>query len=325
MDLQDYPQFIREKYQKAMDRFTYTGKEPQAKERLRHLYSNQFINLHSMAPEPQDWTVWMEECIQNADWPGLCRIINQRSKLDMLPCIYGSYTYEKNFYCMLECFVCGNVQFMERLLPLELLNVKNFYQPIFPVAAHLLVGLWHKDEAVLEWAATEAEQFVGRKKTTMLERAVVNFLLDLARDDIEKASEDLLAVCKGYPKDKKYVLGVRPFCTYAHGLYCLAQILLPAADFQALAMPKYKNFLVDFAMWRREHTNPDCSLWFKYPEDLDVLNKIFEAPPAQLVMSQPFLDNPNTKPKERQDWLADGMKWVNNHIDELWEMGVGQE
>ncbi len=41
-------------------------------------------------------------------------------------------------------------------------------------------------------------------------------------------------------------------------------------------------------------------------------------------MSQPFLDNPNTKPKERQDWLADGMKWVNNHIDELWEMGVGR-
>lgn len=67
------------------------------------------------------------------------------------------------------------------------------------------------------------------------------------------------------------------------------------------------------------------STGFKYPEDLDVLNKIFEAPPAQLVMSQPFLDNPNTKPKERQDWLADGMKWVNNHIDELWEMGVGQE
>ena len=57
---------------------------------------------------------------------------------------------------------------------------------------------------------------------------------------------------------------------------------------------------------------------------LDVLNKIFDAPPAQLVMSQPFLDNPNTKPKERQDWLADGMKWVNNHIDELWEMGVGR-
>lgn len=324
MDLQDYPQFIREKYQKVMAEFIYNDKEPEAKERLRHLYSNYFMSVSSMAPEPQDWTAWMEECIQRADWAGLCRIINQRGKLDMLPVIYGGYTYEKNFYCMLECFICGNVQFMERLLPLELLNVKNSDDLFFPVAAHLLLGLWHKDEAVLEWAMPEAEQFVARKKTTILEKAVVNFLLDLARGDLEKGGEDLLAVCKGYLRDKKYVLGVRPFCTYAHGLYCLAQLLLPAEDFQALAMPKYKNFLVGFAEWRREHTNPDCSLWFRYPADLDLLNKIFEAPPAQLLMFQPFLDNPNTKPKERQDWLADGMKWVNNHIDELWEMGVGK-
>jgi len=91
--LQDYPQFIREKYQKVMARFTYNGKEPEAKARLRHLYSNYFMSVSSMAPEPQDWTAWMEECIQRADWAGLCRIINQRSKLDMLPCIYGSYTY----------------------------------------------------------------------------------------------------------------------------------------------------------------------------------------------------------------------------------------
>lgn len=318
MELQTYPVILREKYQKAMEKFVYQGKEPEAKERLRHLFHNQQCFVSSISPEPEDWNTWTEECIQNADWSGLCRVINQRSKSGTLPVIYGGYTYERNFHCMLEYFACGNTHIVERLFPQVLTQVKNCNDPFFPAAAHVMIGLWYKDTAVLEWAVPEAEKFLERKKSTLLEKAMVSFLLDLSQGDMVKGSEDLLAVCKGYPKDQKCVLGKRPFCTLAHGLYCLAQDLLPADVFQNLQLPKYKNFLSEFALWRREHTVPNLSLWFHYPEDLALLNAIYEAPPAKLVLRSP---DPGDK---KQEWFADGVKWVDSYVDELWAMGVGK-
>lgn len=319
MDLQSYPAILREKYQTIMEKFTYVGKEPEAKEQLRYLFHNQSISVPSLSPEPQDWNAWTDECIQNADWPGLCRVINQRCKGSMIPVIYGGYTYEKNFHCMLECFACGNVQAMERILPPELAQVKNCNDPFFLTAAHVLIGLWYNDQSVLEWAVPDAERLLERKKSTLLEKAIVAFLLDIISGDMDKGSEDLLAVCKGYPRDQKYVLGVRPFCTFAHGLYCLAQLLLPEHLFQALKMPEYKNFLPGFALWRREHPEPELSLWFRYPEDLALFNIIFEAPPARLVLRQP---DPGDK---KQEWFAYGVKWVDNYVDELWNRSIGKE
>lgn len=252
-------------------------------------------------------------------------MLSQWDKLLMLPCIYGSYTYEKNFHCALECLVTGDVLAIERLLPPELAKVKDSYTPFFPAAAHLMLGLWYKDAAVLEWAVPEAEALLGTKKVNQMERAMLSFLLDIVGGDMVKGSGDLLAVCKAFGRDKRYVLGARPFCTYAHGLYCLAQLLLPEEVFDALEPPDYKSFLPAFARWRRENPNPDRSLWYRYPEDLDIFNQIYTAPPARLVLFQPLLDNPNVKHRERQHWMAHGMKCVDNYVDELWNMGIGRE
>jgi len=310
---------LREKYQKVMEKFTYDGKEPEAKARLRYLFHNQWISVASLSPEPADWNAWTEECVQNADWPGLCRVISQRGKSGMMPAIYGGYNYERNFHCMLECFACGNTQVIERILPPELAQVKNCSDPFFPAAAHVLIGLWYKDQAVLDWAVPNAESFLGKKKSTLLEKGMVSFLLDLVRADMAKGGEDLLAVCKGYPRDQKFVLGRRPFCVLAHGLYCLAQVLLPEDAFQALEIPKYKSFLPEFALWRREHPDPDLSLWFRYPDDMALFNEIYAVPPARLILRRPAPDD------QKQEWFAHGVKWVDKYVDELWDMGIGRE
>ena len=309
---------LEQTYQKIMSRFTDSGREPEAKARLRHLFHNQMTFVSSLAPEPADWNAWTEECIQKKDWPGLCRVISQRSKSAMMPVIYGGYNYEKNFHCMLECFLCGNIPAMERILPPVLAQVNTCNDPLFPAAAHLLIGLWYRDKAVLDRAISQAEAFLAGKKANQLGKAMVSFLLDLAREDMEKGSEDLLAVCTGYPKDKKPVLGIRPFCTFAHGLYCLAQLLLPEETFRALKMPECKNFLPEFAGWRREHPDPDRSLWFRYPEGMALLDQIYEAPPARLVLMPPAPED------KKQVWFAHGVKWADNYVDELWELGVGQ-
>ena len=103
------------------------------------------------------------------------------------------------------------------------------------------------------------------------------------------------------------------------------ELLLPGEVFDALEPPDYKSFLPAFARWRRENPNPDRSLWYRYPEDLDIFNQIYTAPPARLVLFQPLLDNSNVKPRERQHWMAHGVKWVDNYVDELWNMGIGRE
>ncbi|MDE6456202.1 MAG: hypothetical protein K2L38_09930 [Dysosmobacter sp.] len=317
MEMRPDVEALRGKYQKIMAKFAFQGREPEAKERLRHLFHNQMTSVSSLAPEPEDWNAWTEECVQNADWPGLCRVISQRGKSAMMPVIYGGYAYEKNVHCALECILCGNVQAVERILPPELARVNNCCDPFFPAAAHVLIGLWYKDKAVLERAVPGAERFLEGKRPNLLQKAMVSFLLDLVNGGMDKGSEDLLAVCKGYPKDKRPVLGVRPFCTYAHGLYCLAQLLLPEEKFQALQMPEYKNFLPEFALWRRAHPEPDLSLWFRYPEDMALFNDIYAAPPARLVLMPPAPDG------KKQEWFAHGVKWTDQYVDELWNMGIG--
>lgn len=309
---------LEETYRKIMAKFTDPGREPEAKARLRHLFHNQMTFVSSLAPEPEDWNDWTRECVDREDWPGLCRVMNQRGKSAMMPVIYGGYNYEKNLHCVLECLVCGNIGAVERILPPELARVKNCHNPFFPAAAHLFIGLWYRDRAVLEWAVPAAQEFLTLKKPNRLEKSMVSFLLALAAGDADRCSQALLETCKAYPKDKRPVLGVRPFCTFAHGLYCLAGLLLPEEQFRALAMPKDKNFLPAFARWRQEHPRPDLALWFRYPEGMALLNDIYAAPPPRLVLKAP---DPGDR---KQEWFAHGVKWVDNYVDELWEMGVGR-
>ena len=114
-------------------------------------------------------------------------------------------------------------------------------------------------------------------------------------------------------------LGFWPLCVYAHGLYVLAQLLLPEETFRKLELPKDKTFLPEFAKWRRENPDPDRSLWFHYPKSLAVLERIYEAPPARLVLWPPAPED------KKQEWTAHGVKWVDQYVDELWELGVGQK
>lgn len=319
-----------EKYHKVMEGFSPVGKEPEEKERLRYLVK--MMGLHELTLMNEDImerienpdmknciTEWMEECIQKKDWAGLCRLMNQRFKEDTLPSIYGGYTYENHLLSALEAFACGNPHAAERLLPMTLAEVMNGNEPYFLAGTHLLLGIMSGDGALLARAVPEAEDFLQKKRANKFEKALIAFLLDLHVRDMEKASEDLLAVCKGYAGDKKNVLGVRPFCTFAHGLYVLAENILPEEYFVLLEPPRYKNFLTEFAAWMRGHKTPELSPFICYPEDIAWVNEIYEAAPARLVLWQPNLDSPNVKQAERGNWSAHGIQWVNQFVDEIWE------
>lgn len=310
------------KYQYEMSRFKPFGKVSEEQERFRHLVKvTGFITFHL---DPKYWNAWTQECIENKDWQGLCRITNQRFKSAALPNIYGGYHHESSPWLVLEGAACGNTAHIPQILPPELALVKNCLSPFAPVASHLMVGLWYHDKKALAEGAVMGERLLAQKKPALLEKAMVAFLMDLQEENMEKGSQDLLAVCKSYRKFHRFPFGIRPFGVYAHGLYTFARLVLPKEQFEKLQMPKHDVFLEGYAKWLLETPNPDLSLYYRYPEDMKWVNEIMEAPCAKLVLHQFNLDNPNIKPKERTDWSADGVNWVNHFADALWDAGVGK-
>lgn len=316
-------ELMRKKYQKAMAGFKPSGVEAEEKERFRYLVK--MTGFTTFRVESKYWNAWTEDCIKNKDWSGLCRIINQRFKGTALPIIYGGYHHEDSPWCVLEALSCGNTKYITRILPPELALVKNYLNPFAPVASHLLIGLWYQNKEVLREAVSLGERFLTQKKPALYEKAIVAFLMDLQEEDVGKGSQDLLAVCKSYRNFKRHPFGIRPFCTYAHGLYGLAKLLLPKEKFEKLQMPEHKQFLVGFAKWQHECPKPDLSLYFRYPGEMKWVNEIIEAPCARLVLHQLFLNDPNASPKKRENWSTHGVKWVKDFADELWDAGLGHD
>lgn len=314
------------KYKYETGRFEPTGKEPEEKERFRHLVKcTGFSTFHV---KPNYCFTWIDECIKNKDWAGLCRIINQRFKSAALPNIYGGYNHEKSPWCVLEALACGNIgEDIKRVLPFELSLVKNCLEPFAPVASHLLIGLWYKDKVVLDEGVFLGERFLGQKKSKTHEKALTSFLIDLAKsgteenvdESMEKMSQDLLEVCKSYLRYQQYP----SFCVQAHGLYNLASIILSEEKFKLLQMPKHKVFLADYAKWLLQKPKADRSLFYRYPDEMKWVNEIMEAPCAKLALHQFWLNDPNAKPKKREEWSAFGVKWVNDFADEMWDKGIG--
>lgn len=314
-------ELMRKNYEREVERFKPFGAAPEEQERFRHLVKvTGFITFHL---DPKYWNAWTQDCIEDKDWAALCRITNQRFKSAALPNIYGGYHHEHSSWLVLEGAACGNVAHIPRILPPELAKVKNYLNPFAPVASHLMIGLWYQDKATLAEGVSMGEHFLMQKKPALLEKTIVAFLMDLQTQDMEKASQDLLEVCKNYRKFHRFPFGIRPFGVYAHGLYAFARLVLPEEKFAQLQMPEHDIFLPDYAKWLIENPEPDLSLYYRYPDDMKWVNEIMEAPCAKLVIHQFNLNNPNIKPRERADWSADGVNWVNNFADTLWNAGVG--
>lgn len=220
-----YLEKIRNEYQQIMEKFE--GEEQEEKERFRHLAKT--MGHHSRLR--LDYNRWMEDCLNKKDWLGLCRLIEQEVKYDLIPCIYGGYTHESHIESTLEAFACGDTYTITAALPYKMGDIKNCYRPFYLAASNLLTALWYRGEEQIKAAVLAGEKFAARKTVSQWERATVSFLMDLHIMDMEKASKDLLDVCKGYLRLKN--TPIRPFCISAHDFIawrsfcCRKRLFLP--------------------------------------------------------------------------------------------------
>jgi len=251
-----------------------------------------------------NYDIWLDECFLHQDWQKCNNLIFQQMRYRLLPGCSGGYDHCQHALHILEAFACGDNETMERILPSELGLTKNGY-PFYIVMSNLLRAMWYKDEILLQKALYAAEKFVGTKKPQW-ERSGVAFLLSLHNEDVEAMGKHLQNLCSGYMR-ADFSKAMKQLCVPAHGLYCLAQNLLPAEIFQQIKMPEHKNFSQGFAKWRNENPHPILNLYFEYPAPLEILNQIYEAPVAKSIISQPYLhsDDPDHSPQLKKKWFLD--------------------
>lgn len=95
-------------------------------------------------------------------------------------------------------------------------------------------------------------------------------------------------------------------CLPAHGLYCLAEILLDEESFACIKMPEAKNFNLNFALWRMKNRKPRLNVYIEHGGDLRIFDEIYLCEAARSIISQPYLyrDNPFLK-HARKQWYPD--------------------
>lgn len=259
---------------------------------------------------------WMEECLLQEDWQKLNNLIFQQMRYHLLPGSSGGYDHCRNILPILEAFACGNNHVMERILPYELGLTKNGY-PFYIVLSNLLMAMWYKDETLLKNAIPAAEKFIGTKKPQW-ERSGVAFLLSLHKKDVGAMGEHLQDFCAGYMR-ADFSKAIKQLCVPAHGLYSLAEKLLPTELFQQIKMPEHKNFSKGFAKWRNENPHPRLNLYFEYPASLEILNQIFMAPVAKSIISQPYLQNDNKhhSPQLKKKWFLDEEAMLKGFVENM--------
>lgn len=251
-----------------------------------------------------NYDVWLDECFLHEDWQKWNDLIFQQMRHDLLPGCEGGYDHCRNFLNALEALACGDNETMERILPSELGVTKNGY-PFYVVMSNLLMAMWYRDEILLPKALEAAVKFVGTKKPQW-ERSGAAFLLSLHKEDVKAMGMHLQNVCSGYMR-ADFSKALKRLCLPAHGLYSLAQNILPTEIFQQIKMPEHKSFSQGFAKWRNENPQPRLNLYFEYPAPLEVINKIHMAPVAKSIISQPYIhsDNPYHSPQLKKKWSLD--------------------
>lgn len=251
-----------------------------------------------------NYETWLEECISNYNWSELNNLIFQECHFRLLPGCSGGTDHSANILIVLEAFACGDDSTFERVFHLELGGTKNGY-PFLVVISNLLIALWYQDEGLQQKAILAAEKFVSTKKPQW-ERAAVAFVMDIHKCNVQGMTMHLQQVCAGYARTD-FEVSRKRLCVPAHGLYCLAKKLLSNEVFLQIEMPNHKSFSKKYAEWRNQNPIIEFKLYFKFPNSMDIINKIYAYPVAKSIITQPYINsnNPYHSAQLKKRWFLD--------------------
>ncbi|MDO5046223.1 hypothetical protein [Campylobacter sp.] len=276
--------------QKATDEYLQICKRilsAASKQASKEDFIAQIINNISFRHTKELYEIWFKQCLEKRDLQGLNSLIFQQNRLELIPGSASGYDHCIRFLKLLNSVACGDFETIKQIIPPDIVVSKNGYT-LLRVGINLFFAMWYKDEVRLEAALKAASKFINSKKPAN-ERAQIAAIVGICDSDAEAVSENLQAFCAGY--NKTDVLPYKKLlCMPAHGIYCLAKILLDEEIFSQIKMPKHQNFSCEFAVWRNENQNPELNLYFTYPKELEIFNRIFMHLPVKSMLHQPYKD-----------------------------------
>ena len=203
------------------------------------------------------------QVLKEKDWNRLNNLIYQENCFRSFVALLSGDSYYRAFLEMLESLAVGNMKTLDLLVPHKVEPITNIF-PVYRPATNMLIGLWRKDDSVLDYAIPRAKKFVSGK-SPQWDRATVAYLLALYDKNPEEAGVQLELVCKGAMRSDFDPETDKVLFVPAHGLYQLAACLWDEALFQQLPMPNHKIFSKEYAIWRNtQKVQPE--LFVKYPE-----------------------------------------------------------
>ena len=172
----------------------------------------------------------------------------------------------------------GNMKTLDLLVPHKTEPVTHIF-PAYRPATDMLIGLWRKDNSVLDYAVPRAKKFASGKRPQW-ERATIAYLLAMYDKNPKEAGVQLGLLCKGVMRADFDADTDKTLFVPAHGLYQLAARLWDEGLFRQLPMPDHKIFSKEYAVWRTtQKVHPE--LFAKYPEPM--INNVLVNPEIEML------------------------------------------
>ncbi len=227
----------------------------------------------------------------NNDYKILNNVLFQTSRRKLLDsAMTGSGTDHCIFFeRILPAFACNDFDIINNFLPENLPLQKSIYYN--QIAVNIIKLLYYKQSELYNEIIETAHKFLN-KKITSWEKYIVLYFLSLIDKDVEQSNLCLQELCSayqriGYPKDKID----KCFASEIHGMYRFARII-DEDYFKKIKRPTHPCFFEDFEQWQEDNNYPKGELFYRFPEKMDYMNKIFEAEIPKVSLHNPY---PNKK------------------------------
>ncbi|MBI1837564.1 MAG: hypothetical protein HYR91_09905 [Flavobacteriia bacterium] len=190
------------------------------------------------------------------------------------------------FFNVLLSFSCNDFKVIDHFFPKELPQSEGkFYTE---VSVNLLKVLYYNQIQFKSEAIEKANKFLS-KKNRVWDEYVVLYFKALIDQNAAEASIYLQELCKAYQKIQSKL--TKCFAYEIHGLYRFAMIVNKEL-FKEIKQPTHNSYLYEFETWQKEQNYPIGKLFYKYPIEMDYINKVFEAELPKVELYKPY---PNKK------------------------------
>ncbi|EGU46439.1 hypothetical protein VII00023_03288 [Vibrio ichthyoenteri ATCC 700023] len=208
-----------------------------------------------------------------------CQLLNnalyQSSRRQLLSsAITGSGTDHSIFYhALVTAFACNDFAVFSSFFPKQLPFTKY---PFYNSPAMNLIKVIYYREVEQESPVLDKAQKFLNKKSPVLDKAVIQYLIALLQRDADMASQALELACVGWQKSRLIDRLGKCFADQVHGLYYFARFIVP--DFFArLTRPNHRCFCAEFDDWQIANHYPKGELFYHYPAPMAGINNIFAA------------------------------------------------